>query len=106
MKCLKFSEPLPKLILEGKKNTTWRINDDKNISMGDRIFLCYNDGIEFARAHVLSVNKTTFGKLTKDDKEGHEKFLSEEEMYKTYSKYYKIKITPKTQFEVIKFKLL
>jgi hypothetical protein len=29
MKQLKFAKPLPQLILDGIKNTTWRINDDK-----------------------------------------------------------------------------
>jgi len=49
MKQLKFSEPLSYLILSGKKDITWRINDNKNISVGDLISLCYNDGKEFAK---------------------------------------------------------
>jgi hypothetical protein len=36
---------------------------------------------------------------------GHEKFTSEEEMYKTQTKYYHQEITPQTDLKVIEFKL-
>jgi len=104
MKRLKFSEPLPKLILDGEKIYTWRINDEKNITVGDKLSLCYNDGREFAKAEVIAVKETTFADLTDEDKEGHEEFSSDEEMYTTYSEYYKMKVTPKTRLKVIKFK--
>ncbi|MDP7324146.1 MAG: ASCH domain-containing protein [Candidatus Woesearchaeota archaeon] len=106
MKQLKFSEPLPKLILEGEKDTTWRINDKQSIEFGDALSLCYNDGEEFAKAKVVSTRLTTFGELTAHDKEGHEKFSSDEEMYKKYSDYYKQDVTSKTSVKVIKFKTL
>lgn len=106
MKTLKFSEPLPKLILEGKKDATWRINDDKNIIRGDLISLCDNKGQEFAKAEVIKVKETAFGKLTKKDRKGHEEFLSDEEIYNTYSKYYKINVIPETKVKIIRFSLL
>lgn len=106
MKQLKFAEPLPKLILAGKKDTTWRINDKKNITANDQLSLCYNDGREFAKAEVIWVKETTFQNLKNEDKEGHEKFPSDEEMYNTYSGYYNMKVEAKTRVKVIKFKLL
>jgi len=106
MKSLKFSEPLPDLILTNKKNSTWRINDDKNISVKDALSLCHNDGKEFAKAKVISVKETIFEKLTEEDKKEHEGFSSEEEMYSTYSEYYKMKVAPKTKLKVIRFKLV
>ncbi|TAL48291.1 ASCH domain-containing protein [archaeon] len=105
MKQLKFSEPLPKLILEGKKDTTWRIGDKRMITKGDDISLCYNNGTEFAQAKVLWVKETTFENLKDEDKEGHEKFSSNSEMYKTYSNYYNMEVTPRTKVNVIKFTL-
>ncbi len=39
MKRLRFSEPLPELILSGRKTVTWRINDEKNIQQGDVLSL-------------------------------------------------------------------
>ncbi|MFW5853021.1 MAG: ASCH domain-containing protein [Patescibacteria group bacterium] len=106
MKQLKFTEPLPNLVLGGQKDTTWRINDDKEISTGDQLSLCCNDEREFTKAEVIWIKETTFENLTNEDKEGHEKFSSDEEMLQTYSGYYNIKIEPKTKVKVIKFKLL
>ncbi len=106
MKQLKFAEPLPELVLGGTKNTTWRINDKKEITEGDTLSLCYNDGQEFAKAVTTNVREITFGELTQDDKNGHEAFANDEEMYATYSHYYNIVVTPTTNVKIIKFKLL
>lgn len=106
MKRLKFSEPLPSLILRGEKNITWRISDEKDIAVGDLISLCHNDGKEFARARVTGVKETTFGNLKEEDRKGHEEFSSDEEMYRTYSKYHRMEITPETKVKVIRFELL
>jgi len=106
MKILKFSEPLPDLILSEKKYITWRLNDDKNIALGDILSLCRNDGAEFAKAKVIVVKCTTFGYLCKEDKTGHEPFSCDKEMYETYSKYYHMNVIPDTQLKVIKFELL
>jgi hypothetical protein len=55
---------------------------------------------------VVSVKETAFGKLTDEDKEGHEKFNSDDEMYRTYSRYYGLTIKPETELKIIRFKLL
>ena len=106
MKKLKFAEPLSKLILDGKKRTTWRINDEKNIEVGDEISLCTRDGAEFTKAKVTYVKETTFEAMTEEDKSEHEAFQSDEEMYRTYSEYYQIDVTPKTNVKIIKFEIL
>ena len=106
MKQLKFAEPLPELVLSGTKNTTWRINDKREIVTGDILSLCYNDGQEFAKAIASSVREITFGELTQEDKTGHETFADDEEMYTTYSRYYNITVTPKTNVKIIKFRLV
>jgi hypothetical protein len=104
MKTLKFENP--GLILNGEKNTTWRINDEKNLSVGDGISLCGKNGKEFSKAKIISVKEKMFKELKPEDVEGHEKFSSEEEMYKTYSRYYKIEVGPKTKLKVIKFQVI
>ncbi len=53
MKSIKFEDIFVPIIFSGKKDTTWRINDEKNIAAGDEISLCYKNGKEFARAKVL-----------------------------------------------------
>jgi len=106
MKYLRFAEPLPRLVLGGEKDTTWRINDNKNIMASDQLSLIDNDGQEFAKAKVLWIKETIFKNLTNEDLEGHEKFSSEEGMYQTYSRYYNMKVEPKTKVKIIKFILL
>ena len=107
MKTLKFREKLSKLILKGEKDITWRLFDDKNLSMGDRVqFLVWENLEEFAQAELLEVKETTFGELTSKDWEGHEKFELDKEMYQTYSKYYNREVIAGSPVKVIKFKVL
>jgi len=107
MKIIKFRLKLRKLILEGEKDIIWRISDDKDIGVGDILSLVIWETLEeFTKAKVILVKETTFSDLSEKDKEGHEKFLSEEEMYETYSKYYKMNVIPQTKLKVIKFKVL
>ncbi|MFC1697677.1 ASCH domain-containing protein [Nanoarchaeota archaeon] len=102
-KMLKFADPLPEMIMDGSKDTTWRIDDDKNISIDDHLSCCYVNGKEFAQAYVEWVKMTRFGLLTDDDKEGHEPFDSDEEMYATYSRYYNKEVTPSTKLKVVRY---
>ncbi|MBS3143706.1 ASCH domain-containing protein [Candidatus Woesearchaeota archaeon] len=106
MKSLKFSEPLPNLILKGEKTSTWRINDDKDIKKNDELCLCYLNGEKFAKAKVILVKETKFKDLTENDFKGHENYSSKEEMYKIYSKYYNINVNENTKVKIIKFQCL
>lgn len=107
-----FAEPLPTLILQGTKTSTWRIDEPikrisetSNITIGEQMIF-YNDFSEkFATATITSIRKTTFGELTEEDKKGHEKFNSDEEMYETYSRYYKTQVTKGTRIKIIRFTL-
>ena len=107
MKTLKFATPLPTLILNSKKDTTWRLNDDKDLQPSDTITLLRTETLEpFATAIILWTKLTTFNNLTTEDKDGHEPFKDQEEMIDTYKRYYNTAITPKTKLKVVKFKLL
>ena len=107
MKTLKFRKKLSELILTNNKNTTWRLFDDKDLSVGDEVsFLVWETGDEFARVRVIKVNETVFGKLTDEDWDGHEKYNSEEEMYETYKKYYNREVDADSPVKIIKFELI
>lgn len=105
MKKLKFAHHLIEKVLNKQKDTTWRVDDEKDLLVNDLLSLRTNENEEFAQAKVIWVKQTTFENLTKEDAEGHEKFTSQKEMYETYKKYYNKEITPQTQVKVIKFKL-
>ena len=106
MKSIKFEDKFVPVLLSGKKDTTWRIDDEKGISAGDEIALCRKDGKEFARAKVLWVREKTYGTLTEEDKCGADVFASEKEMYEAFSQHYGFPVTPSTKVKVIKFRLL
>lgn len=107
MKTLKFRLSLAQMILQGKKSTTWRLFDDKDLSVGDEVsFLVFETKQEFAKARIIEVNQTTFSALSSQDREGHESFASEEEMFKQYTIYYKKPVTKETPLKIIKFKIL
>ena len=102
-----FSSNLIPLVLSGKKNITWRLWDDKDLSEGDTVdFLESGTEKRFATAELIKVIEKPMGELTDEDKKGHEDFKSDEEMYQTYKKYYQRKVTPKTVVKIIRFKLI
>jgi uncharacterized protein YqfB (UPF0267 family) len=105
-KHLKFAHRLPPSILAGDIDITWRIEDEHHIQPGDRIILTTNDDVPFATAYTLWTKYTTFGALTSEDKLGHERFESNEEMFATYSRYYGRPVGADTPAKVIKFRLL
>lgn len=106
MKVLKFRDNLVPLILSGQKNSTWRLFDDKNLIVGDDIELReFVTKKRFAEAKIIKVVEKRFGDLRIDDKEGHEKFSSDFQMYRTYTEYYHHSVNPDTLVKIIWFEL-
>lgn len=106
-KTLRFSPDLVHLILLGKKTSTWRLWDDKNLSKGDIVyFLKSGNGRYFATAKIIEVIEKPLGLLTHEDTLGHEEFDSAKEMYKIFQKYYRRKIGPKTLVKIVQFELM
>ena len=56
MKTLKFRHHLVKEILVGRKTTTWRLFDDKDLSVGDPLeLLDWESGKKFAEAEIVGI---------------------------------------------------
>jgi hypothetical protein len=106
-KALHFAPNLVPLVLNGSKTTTWRLFDDKDLSVGDTLEML-ETGSErhFASSSIVSVQVLTLGELWKGKMEGHEKYKSEQEMYDTYRGYYNHPVGPDTEVKVIRFKLI
>lgn len=106
MKTLKFNPNLVSLVLSGEKTSTWRLWDDKDLEVGDKVsFLNSETKEEFAVGELVKVFEKQFKDLDADDWSGHEKFNSEREMYDSYSKFYNREVTPETLVKIIHFKL-
>lgn len=107
MKIVKFQSNLVPLIISGQKTSTWRLFDDKELSVDDDIALQeFGRDVPFANAKIVEVIEKPLGKLTEADKEGHEPYSSDYEMYDTFSGYYKTNVGPETLVKIIRFKLL
>jgi hypothetical protein len=73
MKTLKFRHQLVEEILTGRKTVTWRLFDDKDLKVGDKIELLYWETKEkFADAEIIEVReknwKRSKRKILKDMK--------------------------------------
>ncbi|MCX6810440.1 MAG: ASCH domain-containing protein [Candidatus Berkelbacteria bacterium] len=107
MKKLKFAEKLVPLILSGEKTSTWRLFDDKDLSVGDKVeFINSETGDNFADVKIISVGEKTFADITEADFETHETYSSKDEMLKTYRGYYGEIVDKNTKVKIIKFKLI
>ena len=106
-KKVKFAENLVPLVLSREKTSTWRLWDDKNLSVGDTIALYeYGSETKFGTAQITKVIEKPMGELTLEDKKGHEEFSSDTEMYDTYTRYYKQAVGPHSQVKIIWFDLI
>ncbi len=106
MKTLKFTPELVLKILFGEKTSTWRLFDDKDLKVGDKLVLINKEtGEEFGKAVITSLRIRTLGTLTDKDWVGHEKFASEAEMYATYRKYYGDKVNKDSEVKILTLEL-
>lgn len=106
-KAIKFAPELVPLVKDGSKTSTWRLFDDKDLREGDVVdFIARPELVKFAVAKLTSVIEKPLGELTEEDKKGHEKFSSDEEMYKTYEGYYDKPVGPQTPIKLIRFEIL
>jgi len=104
MKSLKFVPELCEKILGGEKTSTWRLFDDKDIQEGDELEFINKETREVIGVAKVSAIKTkTLGTLTDEDWEGHERYVSENEMYKTFRGFYGDKVNPETEVKIIDF---
>lgn len=104
MKTLKFTPELCAQILAGTKTCTWRLFDDKDLTVGDELTFVNKQTLEsFGTGEITHVYIKTLGTLEESDWIGHERFASEEEMYATYRQYYGDTVSPDTKVKIIHF---
>ena len=107
MKTLKFENKLAKLVLRGEKDVTWRIFDDKDLTIDDELILINRDTKEeFGKAKIISVREKKMGDIVAADYDGHEKYESHEKMLETYRGYFGDAVTNESIVKIIEFKLL
>jgi ribonuclease HI len=112
MKTLKFEHELALQILAGEKTSTWRLFDDKDLSVNDYVKLI--DKAEPGRpetwkaigtARINTIIQKRLGDIESEDYEGHERFSSKHELLKTYQKYYGFDVNYDTIVKIVRFSL-
>lgn len=106
-KTIKFTPELTQLIKQGKKTTTFRLFDDKDLTEGDSVILATRDGekvTNFAHAKLIKVYTKLLKVLDKTDYIGHEHKI--ETSVEDYKKYYGDKVTENTEVKVIRFSIV
>lgn len=104
-KIVKFTPELTELVKQGKKTTTFRLFDDKDLSAGDKIDLATRDGENvtvFGQAVIKEIVIRTVETLRPEDYEGHEPVL---DPLQNYKRYYGDKVNPDSEVKVIKFEV-
>jgi len=105
-KTIKFRDYLATMIRNGEKSSTWRLFDDKDLSLNDEVDLVnWNTKEKFGEAVLTRVYEKKLGELEEADFDGHEDFASEEDMYAQYRTYYGDKVGPNTTVKIIHFRL-
>lgn len=110
MKTLKLDHNLAVLIQKGHKRSTWRMYDDKDISVNDEVQLIDKVDADqpetwesIGMALVDEVTEKRLSDLNEKDYEGHEKFRSKDELLTTYRRYYGQGVTMNTPVKIIRF---
>lgn len=110
MKSLKFDHELAQLILQGKKSSTWRVEDDKDISLDDVVNIIDKvnpkhapSWVVIGTAKVTGVTVKHLGDINHTDLASHESYESQEAMLKAFQKYYGSHVNTETPVKIIDF---
>jgi ribonuclease HI len=110
VKTLKFNHQMSQLIREGKKTVTWRVNDEKNISVDDEVWIVDkvdkknpDTWLAIGTAKVTEVLSKHLGEIEGDELGGHERYASKQEMIDTFRDYYGPDINERTVVKIIHF---
>lgn len=113
MKTLKLDHQLALKVLRGEKHSTWRIFDDKELSVGDEIQLI--DKVEpedestwrtIGCGIIDIVTEKRIRDITDADYEGHEKYASQQDILTVFSRYYGSIVTIDTPIKIIQFSVI
>jgi ribonuclease HI len=111
MKTLKFDHASAQDVLEGKKSSTWRLYDDKDLSVNDSIKII--DKVDpkntktwqvIGEAQVKEIIEKKLGDVTDRDMAGHEIYDSKEQMLETYRQRYGNRVTLDDPIKIVFFK--
>ncbi len=110
MKRLKLDHTLAESVVAGKKRSTWRINDDKNLSVNDEVELVDKanpqDPTSWRAIGVAKLDQVVekrMGQITEQEHHDHGRAVSFEQIYDEFREYYGNEVGPDTVVKIIHF---
>lgn len=112
MKTIKLDHQLAQQVVKGIKTSTWRMYDDKNIAVGDRLGII--DKIDpgnpqtwkvVAYATVDQVTEKRLGDVKINENKGHNDYESQDAMLQEFQHYYGPQVDLKTPIKLINFSI-
>lgn len=109
MKTLKFNHEAAQLLLNGRKTSTWRLYDDKDLSVDDRLKIL--DKVDpkdpktwkvVGQADVTETTEKKLGSL-KADELSEEGFRTVDDALNTYQSYYGDRVDLQTPVKILRF---
>jgi len=110
VKTLKFDHNFADQILRGEKTSTWRLFDDKDLSVNDLLKIV--DKVDpdkpdswkvIGQAKVTEIVEKKLGDVTLEDMKGHQFFGSQEEMLEYYQRVYGKRASLETPVKMVFF---
>jgi ribonuclease HI len=110
LKTLKFDHQDAQEILDGKKSTTWRLYDDKDLSVDDNLKILDkvnagdpNSWQVIGQGKVTQITEKKLGAVTPEDMAGHRQFESMDDVLATYRGYYGERVSLDTPVKIVRF---
>jgi hypothetical protein len=104
MKILKFTSQLIPSLLSGEKTTTWRLFDDKGLSLWDDLeFRRSEDNEVIGYGTIISLSEKKISEMNEEDCDGHEQFKNTEEIITNLKKYYGNNVDENSIIKIIHF---
>ncbi|HYH75557.1 MAG TPA: ribonuclease HI family protein [Candidatus Saccharimonadales bacterium] len=112
MKTLKLDHNLAQQVVQGTMTSTWRMYDDKNISVNDVIEVIDkvdpknpDTWLVVANATVDEVVEKRLSDVKINDNKGHREYESQEQMLQEFQRYYGPQVDLNTPIKLISFTL-
>jgi len=110
MKTLKLDHNLAQEVLKGTKTSTWRLYDDKDLSVNDEVRIIdkvkANDAASWRPIGVARINSVVQKRLqdvSNDDYEGHNQYPNRQAMIDVFRNYYGPQVNGDTVVKIIRF---
>ena len=110
MKTLKFDHKIAQLILQGKKNSTWRMFDDKDLKVNDQIVIIDRVGTKdpntwqtIGTARITEILEKRLEDISEQYLKGDRTYASKKEMLEAFRGYYGNKVNGSTPVKIVYF---